>query len=330
MRKNTIFKHHLPLIITSAVLSAGIVFAFFLDRGHIDAYFQEKYYHPLVLKIHPVKRVKIGFTTDVHARIRKTTQAINDESRLAMESFAAEMRKYEPDFIVDGGDFIEGTGRTEEESSRDFKEIQKIQLSDGEFPAYYVLGNHELRSLSRQKWLQLTQLEEAFYYFDVENLRVIVLDGNFMPSDSQGDIAIEPGLTNNRGYVSQEQMAWLEDLLGKSKRYRKIVFIHYPPLSGTNDKTDRFGFLIGAANLRKLFTEYGVKAVFSGHIEEAYRKKIDGVDYFVTPGFHKDNDGGKDQVFYKGVFSEIEIKRNVNLKMFYKNPESGKYEYLQL
>lgn len=330
MKSNSIFKNKISLLAIFLALSAGSVFALYQEQGLIDEYFQKKYYKPVIVKIRPAKLVKIGFTTDVHAQFRNSVQSINRESKLTMESFVVEMKAYRPDFVIDGGDYIEGTKRTETEAVKDFQDIQKIFLSGGNIPAYYVLGNHELRGFSRQKWLELTGLGNSFYYFDVENLRVIVLDGNYQPSSSQGDIAIEPGLTYTRGYVSQEQMVWLENLLQESKAFRKIVFLHQPPLGGTIHKTNRSGFPVNARQLREVFSKYGVMAVFSGHIEEAYHEKIDGVDYFVMPGFHKDNDQDKGQEFYKGVFSAIEVTRDVRIKMFFKNLDTGGYEFLWL
>lgn len=326
LKHNSIFKHKLPLIIIFVTLSSGIAFAYYLDQGVIDDYFQKKYYKPEIVKIIPAKLVKIGFTTDAHSSYKKGD--LKDSTPETMEQYVKVMQQFQPDFVVDGGDLIEGTKRTEAQAMGDFNAINEYfeQIS---VPKYYVLGNHELRGFNREKWLQLTGLKNSYYYFDVNNLRVIVLDGNYEPS-SEGDIPIEPGLTYTRGYVNQGQMVWLEDLLKESENYRKIVFLHQPPLDSTNHKSSRYGFPAKAKDLRKLFSEYGVMAVFSGHIEEAYHEKIDGVDYYITPGFHKDNDQDEGQAFFKRVFSEIEVKRGVSLKMYYKNLDTGNYQYLYL
>jgi 3',5'-cyclic AMP phosphodiesterase CpdA len=329
LTKNKIFKNIEALLIIFILLCAGVVFVYFLQKGIIYEYIENKYYHPQVLKIRPAKLVKIGFVTDAHTMYKKG--ALKKSTTETLDEFSKQMNIFRPDFIIDGGDMIEGTKRVGNQSITDFQAINQL-FSQAAFGAskYYVLGNHELRGFNRQKWLELTGMENSYYYFDVDNLRVIVLDGNFMPS-SVGDIAIEPGLYYTRGYVNNEQKKWLEKVLENSVEYRKIVFLHQPPLDSTNHKTGSSGFPAGAAKLRAIFSQYGVSAVFSGHIEEAYHEKIDGVDYFIVPGFWKDNDDKeKGHDFYKRVFSEIKVRRNVSLKMHYKDLESGEYKILEL
>ena len=120
-------------------------------------------------------------------------------------------------------------------------------------------------------------------------------------------------------------MQWLRNLLEESSGYRKIIFLHQPPLSQTPDRPKYTSFPAKAKELREIFARYKVRAVFSGHIEEKYHEEIDGVDYYVLPGFHKDIiDESQDG--YAGVYSEIVAGReDVQVKMYHRDEQTDEY-----
>lgn len=291
----------------------------------------KKYYHPTFLAQKPriVIPVKFGLINDAHAR---TSQKILIKRTLSpMLRFNKAMETFKPDFIIQNGDHLEGTYRTEPQAINDWNTVNKL-FNIADIPSYHTLGNHDLRALTRQKWLEMTGYEKAYYYFDQGVYRFIVLDANYIPrKDFEEEVS--PGKEYIRGYVPKEQMRWLEDLLKESSGIRKIVFIHQPPLDKTLGRTKGTSFPVNSKELRSLFSKYKVRAVFSGHIEEKVHQEIDGVDYYVLPGFYKaqaDPNGGSLHEIYHGVYTQVEAGSKVKIKMFYAEDETGKEYSVEL
>ena len=98
--------------------------------------------------------------------------------------------------------------------------------------------------------------------------------------------------------------------------------MHYPPLRDIDAKIN-LALLYNARELQNIFSQYGVLAIFSGHIEDLYYQEDGGVDYFVSPGMIK-------YPKYLGAFSEITIKRNkISITLNYLL-ENGKYRSIEI
>lgn len=254
-----------------------------------------------------IKKYRIGFVTDAHSRVTKKG-LVRPESANPMINFVSEMNNnLNPDFVVDGGDFIDGTRRFGTKSMQDYSAFSRI-LETIKAPKYQVLGNHDLRGMTRENWIRLNKYEKSYYYFDYDKLRVIVFDSTLVPG------------SENSSRISEynEQLIWLENLLKNSEGYKKIIFTHYPfiPLlrkAMPIEEVDRFN---------KIASDYGVKVVFSGHVEVPYYEKIGGVNYFIIPGFFRSEATG---MLWEESFSEINIGLRTSAKLFYKR--DGEEEY---
>jgi predicted MPP superfamily phosphohydrolase len=247
----------LGLVIISFFLFLGIFFAYQEKTGKLDAYLENKYFSasfkPLAFKIY-----HIGFVTDAHAKFSTSAAGIKMASKIPMQSFVSEMNDiFHPDFVVDGGDFIDGTRRFGEKSMQDFSLFSKI-FEEIQAPKYRVLGNHELRGMSRETWIKENNYEKSYYYFDYENLRVIVFDSTLVS-----------GIKNST-FEYEKQYIWLEDILKNSKGYKKIIFTHYPFIPALRKAMP----LQEVEKFNKLVSQYGVRAVFSGHVEVPFYEKI--------------------------------------------------------
>jgi 3',5'-cyclic AMP phosphodiesterase CpdA len=189
------------------------------------------------------------------------------------------------------------------------------------------LGNHETRGFSKEHWLNLTNYEETYYFRDIEDHRLIFLDGNYKPTVGH----TSPEIKYYPGYLEEDQMKWLENTLKDSVDKDVLVFVHQPPIKKTILKNEGELFIKGE-KLRKLFSQYEVNAVFSGHIEEMCYFEEEGVDYYVLEGVHKNNDRllKKDDYKDQGVFYQILVDENkeVLVKMFYKDKEAQEYQTL--
>lgn len=322
---------------TFGVLFIGCVIlygSFFLFdiQGKIENYSYQKYFHPTFLDQKPriVIPVKIGLINDAHAKT--SFGSLIKRTQKPLVRFNAEMKNFQPDFLVDNGDLIEGTVRVGAQSISDYHLVNNLFTQSGT-PAYHVLGNHDLRGLTKQQWLQLTGYEKPYYFFDKGVYRFIVIDANSIPHPDY-DEDVTPQKEYLRGYVAKEQMRWLEDLLSQTNNLRKIIFIHQPPLDSTVGRIKASSFPYNAKQLRQLFSKYRVRAVFSGHIEEKIHQDIDGVDYYVLPGFYKaqrnpEDEDDKQIEIYHGVYTEIEAGSQVKVRMFYADDETGEEKSLE-
>lgn len=267
------------------------------------------------------KEYKIGFITDVHGKIKgikKKTPNVNSEAKETLTYFMEHMNKnFHPDFIVDGGDLVEGTDREGQKSIDDFKTLTEY-FKEIKVPTYHIIGNHETRGFSKSDWLNLTGYQETYYYFDYDRLRIIVLDGNENEKIENID-----SYNKDFYYISEEQFQWLEKTLSESRNPKKIVFIHYPPFETPGTKMID---LDQSARLRNIFSKNSVSAVFSGHTEILQFKEIDGVRYFVIPGAERSK---LKSIAWLDSFAEIIVEENIQAKLFYKKSFDEK-EYHEL
>lgn len=265
------------------------------------------------------REYKIGFITDVHGRkSTKKDGQLDKESAKALSYFTEHINNnFNPDFVVDGGDLIEGTDREGQKSIDDFRALadyfEKIKV-----PSYHINGNHEMRGFSKNEWLNLTSYEKSFYYFDYENLRTVILDGN----ENEKALPEIENYNKNNYYLSKEQFEWLERILSESKNMKKIVFIHYPPFDTPGTKMIEPG---QASRLREIFSKNGVSAVFSGHTERLDFEEMDGVRYFVIPGIWRSK---LKYVLWLESFAEITIKKDPEVKLYYKKSREEEYKTL--
>lgn len=257
--------------------------------------------------------LKIGFITDAHFNADKNKKTgeykLHWRSREAMEKFVEVMNKnFKPDLVIENGDFIDGKDKRSQETWLEANELFKKLKA----PFYHVLGNHETNSFKKDVWLGMIGYDKTYYFQDIrkgnQNYRVIVLDGNFLPDDSD----TEPEKHYYPGKINKEQWQWLKNILQEAKEQDKstIVFIHQPPVS--TDFFTNWGVFPQGKQLHELFSEYKVRAVFSGHIENLCNIKDGETKYFVLQGFWKGKKYLKKKYRFKdaGAFYRIEISPN--------------------
>ena len=278
--------------------------------------------------------LKIGYITDLHCYSKlnsKTSQwETNWRCSQPMANFKKQMEEsYLPDVIVEGGDMVDGR----DDQEKILYPVLFDEFEEFDAPIYHIIGNHEMRGFTKSDWLKFTGYEKPYYFKDVREYRLIFLDGNNKPAENGQSIDTSPDLHYYPGHLDQVQKNWLEETLRNSEDKTVLVFVHQPPLEKTILKTAKDLFVEGD-QIRALFSQYGVKAVFSGHIEEQCYIQSEGVDYYVLEGVHKSNRQllSKDDYKDKGVFYEITIMENDKMKveMFFKDKDSIEYNTLMV
>lgn len=270
----------------------------------------------------PVKHkgdyLRIAFITDIHAqsdfldgkfKIRSIfVDRINYFLRQTNDKLGS-------DIIIINGDVIEGTKIPSSQGQEEINQIKKL-LDQTSIKKYWVIGNHDLRSVEKQQWKQILNIDYTYKSFKTKGCKVLILDSNF---DADGR-SVSPGSSYTRGNISEKEMGWLKKEL--SSKEKKIIFMHHPPLRGINSVPD-INLLKNTNELRALFSENNVLAVFAGHIEDLYFEEYNGVKYFVFPGIYKNSK-------YQGAFASIDIEKSkIKAEMSYIG-KNGDYKTMEI
>ncbi len=290
--------------------------------------YQHKGFFPLPIlkplwerKIPTEQDVRIGIITDnhVHAkridRENKTDEApryLNEKYTQPLDDFNKGMKSFKPNYIFQLGDAIEGTG------DEDFVGIMGLELIRDELkksgvPVYFAIGNHELRSINKEQFKEIFELEDTNQYFDDGVYRFIVLDSNCYTEDREAGV----DCSKVDGNFSDKSFAWLEPLLDTDKHV--FVFAHHP-LFGKNNGANNIPN--AGERLREAFGKYNVTAVFNGHVEKNYIMEQDGVKYYSFRGPKK---SFKKQIPVQRPFYELKIDdAEPNVEMIYVSLDNEK------
>lgn len=243
-------------------------------------------------KINATTPLKIGIITDTHlraSRIDRMSKAPNTPRQLDMDDkellnrFSATARAFQADATVHIGDVIEGTDDPDYVGMESLKVI-KNQLNKSNIPVFWVVGNHDLRSVSKEQFGEIFNLAKLNYSKDIGDYRLIFLDGNFNPNNVDSNFIGEGYLP---GFVHPETIAWLKQELKTDKRV--YVFMHQAVV-GLDFFENGESYKSAVLNWRavmNLFERYNVEAFFNGHIETRYYKEINGVKYYSLTGTKK-------------------------------------------
>ena len=198
---------------------------------------------------------------------------IGDSGRGTPPQFevAAQMARYreafEFPFVIMLGDNIYEGPATQDDYRRKFEEPYKALLDAG-VRFYAVLGNHD--DPRQVEYERFNMGGERYYTFAP-------------PEDLIAKAATRVeffALDSTR--LDRQQLAWLDERLGRSSADWKVVFLHHPLYtSGRYRRTSR----AHRWALEPLLSRHGVQVVFSGH-EHIYQRSIleNGIQYFVSGG----------------------------------------------
>ncbi len=230
--------------------------------------------------------MKIFLITDIHFGDNVNYHHVGGEGYI--NSYGEQFKNFFPhlkeemencDLVVNLGDFIHD--ESPEKDLETFKEA--LSFFNTKTPTRYVVGNHDLRHLSREKWSEVVGEEKDFYSFDLGGYHHVVLDGC---------------RTEKRGphYISEEQLVWLEEDLSKTS-LKSIVYCHFPIDNQNMDNNYYFKNAPDGSSLgnrffvRKVFEKSEkVLAVFSGHTHFFSEQIMKDIKYCTVPSF-SENDG---------------------------------------
>lgn len=182
------------------------------------------------------------------------------------------------DLVVNLGDFIKDV--SPEKDIETYKEALSFFLS--EIPTKHVLGNHDVKNISRKKWAEIVGEEKSYYSFDLGGYHHVILDGN--RTDLRSPF-----------YIVNEQLVWLEEDLAKTS-LRVIVYCHFPADNQNMDNNYYFknnpdgASLSNKYQVRRILEKAGnVVVVFSGHTHFYNEQKVNNIIYYTVPSFSENN-----------------------------------------
>lgn len=258
--------------------------------------------------------LKVGMITDTQVKSVGVTKGdfknryLKEQYHIAAGDFVAHMQSFDPAFSVHLGDVIEGSDADEIEARTNIDLLAAL-LDDLEAPFYWVHGNHDTRSLTRDQFAQQLGIDYIQKTFDVGPYRFVIVDFNFRDdttpnSPENGDYI--------PGFAPTVSLQWLEEQLDTTQQ--TIILAHHPvvPKEYIDKNTVR-----NNADVRALAEKYNVFAAFHGHVELRHASTINGVQYFLLPGTKKNP-------FYPAAHYTLTLDQGaIHLDMHYRDPKTG-------
>jgi len=222
--------------------------------------------------------LKLGIFTDLHAHDANSPlddfEMVGWETRLSacigsMNAWPADLMIQLRDLVngqfVLGADFIEA-----ERIPGILQEVEDVYARfDG--PRYYVLGNHDVESLTKEEFRAGIGVDELTYAFDEGGFHFVVLDAQFrLDGSDRGD-----DFWYMQGFIPPELAEWLREDLASSS-VPTIVFVHQRLDAWRLEEPE----IANQEEIRKILEADGdVAAVFQGHDHWGDYTEINGIHY---------------------------------------------------
>ena len=218
-------------------------------------------------------------------------------------NLVAELQKIdftEVDFIVITGDLVhDGCA----EDYKNLKSLVEGNVPVG-FPVYYCLGNHDDKKCFYKGFYDIENKSTSLDYVEEMNgYRLIFLDTSvdFMHS----------------GYLSDEQLDWLEETLKENSEAGSLLFMHHP-LVWKSEKTTQ-----ASERLFDLLAKSDVISIHSGHLHFSGLNYIGKIPQFSIESLAFGLEYTKEMVNYtnRNSYNFYSIRnREIFAKTIYVNP----------
>ena len=224
-----------------------------------------------------LRTTRFGIVTDCHyADADAAGTRFYRESPGKLTECVELMNAEKVDFLIELGDFKDQNTPPVEQKTLSYLEAIEEVFQKFHGPAYHVLGNHDLDSISKEQFLTRAEntnidSDRSYYSFDVNRLHCVVLDATYRADGADYDHGNFDWTDAN---VPTAELAWLvQDLAAADSPV--IVFTHQL-LDGTGSV-----YVKNAAQVRQILQASGkVLAVFQGHHHSGSYSNIAGIHYY--------------------------------------------------
>ncbi len=172
------------------------------------------------------------------------------------KSILRKVRNIRPLFFAHLGDIV-GSG-----TRREYQQILRL-MSQVHFPFFISIGNND--ALSQGKTVYQYWLGPTYYSFSYRNSHFVFLD-------------------DSSGLIDENQFSWLRDDLQKNRSKKIFLFMHIPPYDPRQARSYEIGASQNAEWLMNLAAEFGVKRIYSSHINSYFKFTRQGIPITITGG----------------------------------------------
>lgn len=219
------------------------------------------------------------FVSDCHLCAGVTDNyKLTNESRLFLQETIKQINLLKPDFIVFGGDQVDGPG-DEDANWQFFLDIMERL----DCPWYFVLGEADISGAYPVNKMHtygrdwqgrgLNNSQPYWSYDPLPGVHLIGLDTSVPDSTT--------------GYVSDEQLDWLKKDLAQQDKSLILLISHHPLLPPPPFNKDNAGaqyLLPQAGSVRDILTNYGKQTLaLNGHIHISKIEQQNNVSYISCP-----------------------------------------------
>jgi len=219
--------------------------------------------------------------TDIHL---KNEPHILQGFRMAV----AEINRYQPDFILSGGDQVYDVMRGNVDASDSLFNLYIKEAKALKAPVYNTVGNHELFGIYRESPTDSTHslykygmykkhLKDLYYSFDYQGWHFIVLNN----LDAAGFAYYSA--------FDQEQLEWLKRDLAKLGSNTPVVMMMHVPIVSVQNQLDlpKQGPSLGPDvknkdQLLQIIEPYNIQLVLQGHLHYFEDIQVKGKTRFIT------------------------------------------------
>jgi predicted MPP superfamily phosphohydrolase len=256
-------------------------------------------------------KVKFGWMTDVHLGDNNHAEKIATLGKDAILRTMPKIVDHGAEFTVVTGDMIDNFHKNHDEVINFHKQVKNLF---DQFPlkTYYVIGNHDVETTTKQEVVDIYNLPAKNYTFQEKGMTFVVLDQQFNPDGS----SYNSGNHHIAGAILTDQLEWVEQEIKKAPN-AVVVLTHQPIFSVEDEETTGGQIYTHNGQLLQEILEKNskkVKAVLSGHrqpSQEEMIREFGGIKHLILPSAIF-----KDTRLSYGII-EIDTEENkVNFKYF--------------
>lgn len=178
------------------------------------------------------------------------------------------------DFIMDLGDTADEVAGAKAQTELWQEVVSAMKESGKDY--YTLIGNHDT-SVSKKKWVEITEMNDRYYSFDCGEYKILCLDGN---NNDVNTPFPESEIRWAECYLDNEQIEWIKKEIDESEK-DIVVFCHQMFIMDDIENGDDH-VLINRKEIIDKFEESGkVRAVFCGHYHYGNFSERNGI-YYIT------------------------------------------------
>ncbi len=211
--------------------------------------------------------------TDPQFGMYDSNKGFTKETEL-YEKAVSEINKLKPDFVVITGDLV-----NDKDNKAQIAEFKRITAKiDSKTPVYYSPGNHDIGQSPEQQDIDIFIDNYGHDRFSFRHKKSLFIGFNTCIVKA------------NAPLLEKEQFDWLKKKLSSGRRSEQIILLtHYPLFISNPDEPETYSNI--SVDTRKrylsLLSEYGVDAVFAGHLHNNASAKFGDIKLITTSAVGK-------------------------------------------